>query len=286
MIIIKQLSTLNFKMRQLRDQDKNIALIPTMGNLHAGHLSLVHEAQKKADIIVVSIFVNPIQFENAEDLSNYPHTLKEDCKKLDDQKVDIVFIPSVIDMYPNGIINQTFVEVPYLSQLLEGHKRPGHFRGVTTIVSKLFNLVRPNIAFFGEKDFQQLVIIRKMVIDMNFNIHIVAVRTVRAHDGLALSSRNRYLRLDERKIAPSLYNVIKNMSQRLNKNDYHIDEIITNAEVTLKKEGLRPDSVAIVDATTLESVNKHTKHAVILIAAFLGKVRLIDSQQVYLNKKK
>lgn len=179
MLIIETLPLLRQQIRRLRMEGKRVALVPTMGNLHDYHMKLVDEAKARADVVVVSIFVNPMQFDRPEDLARYPRTLQEDCEKLNKRKVDLVFAPSVKEIYPNGTETHTYVDVPGLSTMLEGASRPGHFRGVSTIVSKLFNLVQPDIACFGEKDFQQLALIRKMVADMGFDIEIVGVPIMR-----------------------------------------------------------------------------------------------------------
>ena len=284
MLIIETLPMLRREIRRWRQAGKRIALVPTMGNLHDGHLTLVDEARERGDIVVVSIFVNPMQFDRADDLARYPRTLQEDCEKLNRRSVDVVFAPAPSEVYPHGLANQTFVEVPVLSSLLEGASRPGHFRGVATIVSKLFNLVQPDIACFGEKDFQQLAIIRKMVADMGFDIEIVGVPTVRAKDGLALSSRNGYLTDDERRLAPALAQVMNGMAARLANGERHIEEIIEAAEAELSEKGLRPDGLAICDADTLEPLTVESRRAVILMAAWLGKARLIDNQQVDLTQ--
>ena len=215
MLIIETLPLLRQHIRRLRQEGKRVALVPTMGNLHDGHMKLVDEAKARADVVVVSIFVNPMQFDRPEDLARYPRTLQEDCEKLNKRKVDLVFAPSVKEIYPNGTETHTYVDVPGLSTMLEGASRPGHFRGVSTIVSKLFNLVQPDIACFGEKDFQQLALIRKMVADMGFDIEIIGVPIMRAKDGLALSSRNGYLTAEQRKIAPALYKVLSSIADKL-----------------------------------------------------------------------
>lgn len=284
MLIIETLPMLRREIRRWRQAGKRIALVPTMGNLHDGHLTLVDEARERGDIVVVSVFVNPMQFDRPDDLARYPRTLQEDCEKLNRRSVDVVFAPAPAEVYPQGLENQTFVEVPGLSSLLEGASRPGHFRGVATIVSKLFNLVQPDIACFGEKDFQQLAIIRKMVADMGFDIEIVGVPTVRAKDGLALSSRNGYLSAEERQLAPVLAQVMNGMAARLANGERHIEEIIEAAEAELNEKGLRPDGLAICDASTLEPLTVESRRAVILMAAWLGKARLIDNQQVDLTQ--
>ena len=284
MLIIETLPMLRREVRRWRQDGKRIALVPTMGNLHDGHMTLVDEARANADIVVVSIFVNPMQFERADDLARYPRTLQEDCEKLNRRGVDLVFSPAPGDVYPQGLGEQTFVEVPGLSTLLEGASRPGHFRGVSTIVSKLFNLVKPDLACFGEKDYQQLALIRKMVADMGYDIDIVGVPTVRAKDGLALSSRNGYLTADERKIAPVVSKVMNGIAEKLSQGERHVDTLIAEAENALSDQGLQPDGLAIVDADTLRPLNVDSQRAVILMAAWLGKARLIDNQQVDLTQ--
>lgn len=283
MLIIETLPMLRREIRRWRQEGKRIALVPTMGNLHEGHLTLVDEARERADIVVVSIFVNPMQFDRPDDLARYPRTLQQDCEKLNRHRVDVVFAPAPAEVYPQGLGEQTFVDVPGLSSLLEGASRPGHFRGVATIVSKLFNLVQPDIACFGEKDFQQLAIIRKMVADMGFDIEIVGVPTVRAKDGLALSSRNGYLTADERKQAPGLSQVMNKMAARLENGERHTEEIIETAERDLQDKGFRPDGLAICDADTLQPLTVSSQRAVVLMAAWLGNARLIDNQHVDLT---
>ncbi|MFJ2976809.1 pantoate--beta-alanine ligase [Kluyvera sp. NPDC087067] len=282
MLIIETLPLLRQHIRRLRQEGKRVALVPTMGNLHDGHMTLVEEAKTRADVVVVSIFVNPMQFDRAEDLANYPRTLQEDCEKLNKRKVDYVFAPAVAEIYPQGLENQTFVDVPGLSTMLEGASRPGHFRGVSTIVSKLFNLIQPDIACFGEKDFQQLALLRKMVADMGYDIEIVGVPIIRAKDGLALSSRNGYLTAEQRKIAPGLYKVLSNVAAKLKAGERELDEIIAIAEQELNEKGFRADDIQIRDADTLQSLTENSQRAVILMAAWLGKARLIDNQSVEL----
>lgn len=282
MLIIETLPLLRQQIRRLRMEGKRVALVPTMGNLHDGHMKLVDEAKARADVVVVSIFVNPMQFDRPEDLARYPRTLQEDCEKLNKRKVDLVFAPSVKEIYPNGTETHTYVDVPGLSTMLEGASRPGHFRGVSTIVSKLFNLVQPDIACFGEKDFQQLALIRKMVADMGFDIEIVGVPIMRAKDGLALSSRNGYLTAEQRKIAPGLYKVLSSIADKLPAGERDLDEIIAIAGQELNEKGFRSDDIQIRDADTLLEVSENSKRAVILVAAWLGDARLIDNKLVEL----
>ncbi|HDS7126951.1 TPA: pantoate--beta-alanine ligase [Escherichia coli] len=282
MLIIETLPLLRQQIRRLRMEGKRVALVPTMGNLHDGHMKLVDEAKARADVVVVSIFVNPMQFDRPEDLARYPRTLQEDCEKLNKRRVDLVFAPSVKEIYPNGTETHTYVDVPGLSTMLEGASRPGHFRGVSTIVSKLFNLVQPDIACFGEKDFQQLALIRKMVADMGFDIEIIGVPIMRAKDGLALSSRNGYLTAEQRKIAPGLYKVLSSIADKLQAGERDLDEIIAIAGQELNEKGFRADDIQIRDADTLLEVSENSKRAVILVAAWLSDARLIDNKMVEL----
>ncbi|EAX9486939.1 pantoate--beta-alanine ligase [Salmonella enterica subsp. enterica serovar Isangi] len=282
MLIIETLPLLRQHIRRLRQEGKRVALVPTMGNLHDGHMKLVDEAKARADVVIVSIFVNPMQFDRPDDLVRYPRTLQEDCEKLNKRKVDYVFAPAVEEIYPQGLEGQTYIDVPGLSTMLEGASRPGHFRGVSTIVSKLFNLIQPDIACFGEKDFQQLALIRKMVADMSYDIEIVGVPIIRAKDGLALSSRNAYLTAEQRKIAPGLYNVMNSIAEKLIAGNRELQEIIAIAEQELNEKGFRADDIQIRDADTLQELTETSKRAVILAAAWLGQARLIDNQSVTL----
>ncbi|APY53512.1 pantoate--beta-alanine ligase [Salmonella enterica subsp. enterica serovar Uzaramo] len=282
MLIIETLPLLRQHIRRLRQEGKRVALVPTMGNLHDGHMKLVDEAKARADVVFVSIFVNPMQFDRPDDLVRYPRTLQEDCEKLNKRKVDYVFAPAVEEIYPQGMEGHTYVDVPGLSTMLEGASRPGHFRGVSTIVSKLFNLIQPDIACFGEKDFQQLALIRKMVADMSYDIEIVGVPIIRAKDGLALSSRNSYLTAEQRKIAPGLHNVMNSIAEKLIAGNRELQEIIAIAEQELNEKGFRADDIQIRDADTLQELTETSKRAVILAAAWLGQARLIDNQSVTL----
>ncbi|KJG10443.1 pantoate--beta-alanine ligase [Photobacterium kishitanii] len=273
---------------QLREQittwrraGRRIAFVPTMGNLHEGHLTLMRKARKHADVVVASIFVNPMQFEKTDDLTNYPRTLEQDIAKLQQQNmVDVVFTPTPEVMYPAGVNNQTFIDVPGLSTILEGELRPGHFRGVATIVNKLFNIVQPDVACFGEKDYQQLALIRQMVIDLSMDIKIVGVPTVREMDGLAMSSRNSNLTVDERQRAPVLARTMRWISSQMRGGRTDYDELIVDANDQLRAAGLQPDKSFIRDAVTLLPITDATQQAVILMSAQLGKARLIDNQVV------
>lgn len=282
MLIIETIPLLRQQIRRWRQEGKRIALVPTMGNLHDGHMKLVDDAKSRADVVVTTIFVNPMQFDRPDDLTRYPRTLQEDCEKLNRRKVDLVFAPAPADIYPQGLESQTFVEVPGLSTMLEGASRPGHFRGVSTIVSKLFNMVQPDIACFGEKDFQQVAVIRKMVADMGYDIEIIGVPTVRAKDGLALSSRNGYLTAEQRKIAPGLHKVMQSLADKLRAGERDTEEMLAIAATELNEKGFRADDLQIRDADTLLELNVESKRAVVLMAAWLGQARLIDNIQVEL----
>ncbi|HCR2983141.1 TPA: pantoate--beta-alanine ligase [Serratia marcescens] len=283
MIIIETLPMLRQQIRRWRQEGKRIALVPTMGNLHDGHMTLADEARARADVVVVSIFVNPMQFDRPDDLARYPRTLQEDSEKLTRRGVDLVFAPAPAAVYPQGLEQQTYVDVPGISTILEGASRPGHFRGVSTIVSKLFNLVQPDLACFGEKDYQQLALIRKMVADMGYDIDIVGVPTVRAKDGLALSSRNGYLTAEERKVAPQLSKIMNALAQQLANGERQIEALLEQTAEQLRAAGFTPDELFIRDADSLQPLTVDSRRAVVLMAAWLGKARLIDNQQVDLT---
>jgi len=283
MQVIQDPKLLRMAIRDIKQQGQQVSFIPTMGNLHQGHLTLVKEGQQHADVSVVSIFVNPLQFNNANDLANYPKTLEEDCAKLQQAGVDIVFTPSAEVIYPNGLNAQTFVEVPGVSDCLEGELRPGHFRGVSTIVAKIFNLVQPDVACFGEKDFQQLCVIKQMVTDLAMPINIIPVATVREPSGLAMSSRNGKLSADEKLIAPKIAKVMNQLGQQLPLNWGSYKQLIKDASQTLDQLGFKTDKIHVVDPITLAPLTADSKQAVVLMAAFLGETRLIDNLVVDLH---
>lgn len=272
------IASLREQIKQCKRDGRRIAFVPTMGNLHEGHLTLVRKAREHADIVVASIFVNPMQFERTDDLNNYPRTLEEDLSKLNGESVEFVFTPTPEIMYPEGLDKQTYVEVPGLSHMLEGASRPGHFKGVSTIVAKLFNIVQPDIACFGEKDFQQLGIIRQMVIDLAMDIEIIGVPTVREMDGLAMSSRNSLLTIDERQRAPVVARTMRWISSQIRGGRDDYASIIEDANDQLRAADLQPDEIFIRDAQTLQPITSESSQAVILISAYLGKARLIDNQ--------
>lgn len=277
MLITDTIQHLRQQIYRWQQENKTVALVPTMGNLHAGHLALVREAQTRADKIVVSLFVNPLQFNNATDLACYPSTPQQDYELLGEQQVDLIFAPASDLIYPNGLERHTVVDVPELSNRLEGASRPGHFRGVATIVSKLFNLVQPDVACFGEKDYQQLAIIRQLTVDMGYHIDIIGVPIVRDSDGLALSSRNSRLSDAQRQLAPKLSEIMQIIAQRLTTTNEPVAGLIAAAVSQLQAYGFQPDGLAICDAETLHPLTDTSQRAVILMAAWLGQVRLIDN---------
>lgn len=282
MRIVETSPILRREIRRWKQEGKRIAFVPTMGNLHDGHLTLIDQAKQQADIVIASIFVNPMQFDRQSDLANYPRTLQEDCEKLKRKSVDLVFTPSAAEFYPEGMDNQSYVEVPEISTMLEGASRPGHFRGVATVLTKLFNLVQPDIALFGEKDYQQLQLVRKLVTDLSFDIQVVGVPIVRAKNGLALSSRNNNLSADELKIAPQLFAIMQKAGEKLADSPAAATGLIGEMEESLRQAGFTPDELFIRDADNLGELTVSSRRAVILMAAWLGQTRLIDNLQVEL----
>jgi pantoate--beta-alanine ligase len=270
-------------LQTFRNAGKTIGFVPTMGNLHEGHLDLVRKARSVCDTVVVSIFVNPLQFGANEDLDAYPRTLAADKEKLFKEQVDVLFTPEVEGIYPEGMQAQTIVHVPELGDTLCGSSRPGHFDGVTTIVSKLFNIVQPDVAVFGEKDFQQLSIVRKMVTDLCMPVQIIGVATTRDEDGLAKSSRNGYLSLDERRIAPVLHQTLNSCREAIACGFDNFLQLESHARMRLLQAGFEPDYFAIRDARTLLPVTEDTEEIAILAAARLGSTRLIDNVRLALN---
>ncbi|MGI9289582.1 MAG: pantoate--beta-alanine ligase [Pseudomonadales bacterium] len=278
------IADLRAAVRAQKDAGQSIAFVPTMGNLHEGHLDLVRRAREISSCVVASIFVNPLQFGPQEDLASYPRTLEADQISLAAEGVALLFTPTVEEMYPQGQESQTIVSVPNLADMLCGAHRPGHFTGVTTVVSKLFNIVAPDYAVFGEKDFQQLTIIRRMCLDLSLPVEIVGVPTARAADGLALSSRNNYLGADERNIAPTLRATLLELKDKLAQRLETIEALEKEGEASLTRAGFKPDYLAIRDAQTLGTVGENSGEAVVLAAALLGKTRLIDNVTVVLAK--
>lgn len=258
-----------------RSAGEHVAFVPTMGNLHAGHLRLVSEARKKVDRVVVSIFVNPTQFGAGEDFETYPRTERKDREKLEAAGVDLLFLPSVAEMYAPDA--KTVVSVAGLSELYCGTSRPGHFNGVATVVCKLFNIVQPDIALFGLKDFQQLAVIRAMVRDLNFSVEIIAVDTVREPSGLAMSSRNGYLSPEEMKVAPKLYASLCAARDAVLAGRQPYADIEIRSMLLLREAGFQPDYFSICRGSDLKKAETEDKDLVILAAAKLGRTRLIDN---------
>jgi len=277
---VHSLKELRSILRAYRQQEKTIALVPTMGNLHEGHISLVRKASEAADIVVTSIFVNPMQFGANEDLDSYPRTLAEDQDKLAPAGNTLIFAPPVSEIYPEGLANQTKVVVPEVSEGHCGASRPGHFEGVATVVTMLFNMIQPDMAFFGEKDFQQLAVIRKMTRDLMMPIEVIGAPTVREEDGLAKSSRNGYLSEEERAIAPVVYQTLTHAARQLEAGSRDFAALEQEARDTLTKAGLRPDYFSIVNSLTLKPASDADKELTLLVAAFLGTTRLIDNLSV------
>jgi len=260
-----------------RSGGERIAFIPTMGNLHDGHLALIEEAKKMAGRTVASIFVNPLQFGEGEDFETYPRTMDEDSRQLTSRGVDLLFAPPVEVMYPLAQQQQTRVEVPEVSHILDGEFRPGFFVGVATVVCKLFNMVQPDIAIFGEKDFQQLHIIRRMVEDLQMPVEIAASPTVREPDGLAMSSRNNYLDAQQRSTAPLIYRSLRQAAGEIKRGEDDFAQLERTARSTLEDAGFVVDYFTVRSAETLNPADVDEKNLVVLAAARLGQTRLIDN---------
>jgi pantoate--beta-alanine ligase len=268
-----------------RDQDRSIGLVPTMGALHEGHLSLVREARRMCDVVVVSVFVNPTQFGPSEDFEHYPRDLTKDTALLTDYSVDYIFAPPLEEIYPRDF--STYVNVGGLSKLLEGETRPGHFRGVATVVSILFNTIRPDFAFFGQKDAQQAVIIKRLVRDLAFDTEIVVLPTVREDSGLAISSRNLYLDAEEQEAASVIHRALKQAKEAYKKGEHHAGKLADIVRKTVETEPrVRLDYVSVVDADTLERLDKLDERPILIaVAAYVGKTRLIDNTMLNKTKK-
>ena len=269
-----------------REQDRTIGLVPTMGALHEGHLSLVREARRMCDVVVVSVFVNPAQFGPSEDYDSYPRNLTEDTALLTDYNVDYIFAPPVEEIYPKGF--STYVTVEGLSDQLEGVARPGHFRGVTTVVTILLNVVRPDFAFFGQKDAQQALIIRRLTRDLALNTEIIVLPTVREDSGLAISSRNLNLSADERQAASIIHRALSRAKEVYKEGERHAAKLSEIVRSTIESETrARVDYVSVTDAETLEKVDKLDERVVLIaVAVYIGKARLIDNTVLNSSKKK
>ncbi|WP_198782360.1 pantoate--beta-alanine ligase [Shewanella putrefaciens] len=276
MITSAHIDDIRTQVRAWRAKGETVAFVPTMGNLHQGHITLVKQAAQKCDHVVVSIFVNPMQFGQNEDLDAYPRTLEADSQALMAAGAKLLFTPTPAIIYPKGLAQQTYVEVPGISDVLCGASRPGHFRGVATIVCKLFNIVQPDVALFGNKDYQQLLVIKTMVEDLSLPIEIIGVDTIREDSGLAMSSRNGYLTAEEKAAAPALKKAINAMAQGILQGET-FEQVIDLAKANLVAAGFTPDYLEVRHADTLAKAEPQDKALVILAAAYLGKARLIDN---------
>ncbi|MEW8013826.1 MAG: pantoate--beta-alanine ligase [Candidatus Sedimenticola endophacoides] len=283
MIVVSAVDALREQVAQWRSAGERVAFVPTMGNLHDGHLALVRKARELADRVVVSIFVNPLQFGEGEDFETYPRTLDEDMERLIEAKANLLFTPAVETLYPGPRHLQTRVEVSLISDMLCGASRPGHFSGVATVVCKLFNLVQADVAVFGEKDFQQLIVISRMVEDLCLPVEIEGLATVRDEDGLAMSSRNGYLTKSERATAPALYRTLQLIAVALSTGDRAYRELEASARSELERVGFTPDYFQIRRAEDLAEPTRGDRELVILAAARLGGTRLIDNLRVDLD---
>jgi len=276
MRIIHEISEMQTASRVAREQGRTIGFVPTMGALHEGHLSLVRQARKRASLVVVSIFVNPLQFGPSEDFERYPRTLEEDCTKLEPEGVELVFAPSTAAMYPSGATTVVYVEG--LSERLDGSSRPGHFRGVSTVVAKLFHIVQPDCAVFGQKDAAQVAVLRRMVRDLNMPVEMIIAPTVREPDGLALSSRNAYLSAEERRQALVLRRALARIEELAQAGEARAERLRAEALVVLASEpAAKLDYLELVHPETLAPVADLTQGALAAVAAFLGSTRLIDN---------
>jgi len=277
MIILESIEQLQTHLNGIRQKGKTIGFVPTMGNLHAGHIQLVKTAKKNTDCVVVSLFINPTQFSANEDLASYPRTLQHDIDKLQAVNTDVLFTPNNEMIYPRGGENTSHIHVPELTTLHCGAARPGHFDGVTTVVTKLFNITQPNLAVFGEKDFQQLAVIRRMVADLNMPIKIIGEPIVREADGLAMSSRNGYLSTEQRALAPQLKKILDEIQQAISQGNKDYPSLEDKAKLMLKEKDFKPDYFTICQADSLARANTSDTQLVILAAAFMGSTRLIDN---------
>ncbi|AZF12678.1 Pantoate--beta-alanine ligase [Pseudomonas sp. R2-37-08W] len=280
---VKTLRELRAAVTHARNAGKRIGFVPTMGNLHSGHATLVSKAAQQSDFVVTSIFVNPLQFGAGEDLDKYPRTLAADQERLLQAGCNLLFAPTVEEMYPGGMTGQTRVSVPLLSEGLCGASRPGHFEGVATVVSKLFNMVQPDMAVFGQKDYQQLAVIRAMVHDLNMPIQIIGEPTVRAADGLALSSRNGYLTEEQRAIAPVLYRSLSQIAAAIKSGERDFARLRAEHIQQIEAAGLRMDYLEVRQGVHLRPAAPEDRDIVILVAAYLGATRLIDNLHLTLD---
>ena len=283
MLTLERIADVRKQVREWREQGLRVGFVPTMGSLHAGHMSLLSAARFRADRVIASVFVNPLQFGPGEDFERYPRTPADDSHLLEDENCDLLFLPGVDEIYPRGMASDTLVSVKPLAQILEGAHRPGHFDGVATVVAKLFGIVQADVAVFGEKDYQQLAVIRRMVADLDIPVEIVGAPTVRSPDGLAMSSRNRYLSDAERALAPRIYATLRSAAERLQAGECDHAVLSAWGAAELRAAGMQPDYFEVRDALTLLAPAADSRELVILVAARLGRARLIDNLRVALR---
>jgi len=277
---VKRISSLRAAVKAAKQDKKRVVFVPTMGNLHEGHLDLVRQAKKEGDFIVVSIYVNPMQFGENEDLSNYPRTEDRDARLLGEMDVDILFLPDDDAMYPGDISLHTRVDIPTITEKYCGEQRPLHFRGVATVVARLFNIVQPDCAIFGKKDYQQLFIINKMVNDLAFPVEVVGSETIREESGLAMSSRNGYLTEEQLAIAPALHEELKLIRELAKVGVKDLHQLTLDAKKRLEKVGFEPHYIEVCRRSDLALAESGDKELVVLAAAKLGETRLIDNLEV------
>lgn len=280
MHICSSIESVRQQVSKWRAHPAKLAFVPTMGNLHAGHMELIKQARNSADHVVVSIFVNPLQFNETADFELYPRTFDDDVAQLQAAGVDALFAPEAGEIYPQGQSSATKVWVPGLGDILEGEHRPGHFTGVTTVVNKLFNLVQPDLAIFGEKDYQQLMLVRRMVSDLNMPVQIVSVATCREADGLAMSSRNSRLSTQQRQQAPAIYHTLKGIVDRIRQGEHDFARLEQSAMAELTEQDFDAEYLAIRRASDLALPTDQDQSLVVLAAARLGNIRLIDNMTV------
>jgi pantoate--beta-alanine ligase len=279
MLTIRTIADVRAHVARWHEEKQRVVFVPTMGNLHAGHVSLIEAARQHGQRFVASIFVNPMQFGPNEDFAHYPRTPTQDSAMLEQAGCDLMFMPDVGEIYPNGADQATRIEVPGISNILCGEFRPGHFEGVATVVAKLFHIVDPDVAIFGEKDFQQLTVIRRMVADLCLRVEIVGAPTVRESDGLAMSSRNQYLSPEQRALAPAIYRQLQQAVANLKAGVRDFAAIEAAGRAALDGVGFRTDYFSVRDARSLAAARQDTRQFVVLTAARLGKARLIDNVQ-------
>jgi pantoate--beta-alanine ligase len=282
MNVVETVSDLQAQIKHARAAGKKVGFVPTMGSLHEGHMMLIDKAVEDCDFVVSSIFINPLQFNDIDDLGRYPRTFDADRELLTKHNCDLLYFPSIDEMYPHGQDAQTTVSVPVVSQGLCGDSRPGHFDGMATVVIKLFHMVAPDASFFGEKDFQQLAVIRKMVGDLNLPFDVVGVATCRETSGLAMSSRNHYLSPEEKATASNLFRLLTDISAAITSGNTGYLTLCKNGNTELASLGFEPDYLEIRNADTLAPASSQDKNLVILVAAILGKARLIDNLKLTL----